>query len=248
MLALLFAGPAEAGPTSFGNLLASKDMRPPRTLVAGSLCVAAVLVLTSSLTAAERTPPPRLASAPGNAFTESERQGVIAWVMAQPKVKAAVEGRRTRLLRAWSDVAKGEAGPYRRATLLLRDYEAGIAREVTANLTTGRIEMRELAGVPPSEEEIEEGMAIVRADPALARFVEDPGLRLMGGFHNRGAHQDDACAREICLEFAFMRPGYGKGPARYVVVNLTRRIVANHDFRGTPPGQSPARMTEDARN
>ena len=34
--------------------------------------------------------------------------------------------------------------------------------------------MRELAGVQPSAEEIEEGMAIVRRDPALARFVENP--------------------------------------------------------------------------
>jgi len=221
-------------------------MKPSRASLTRSVCVAAVFALTTTLPAAERNALPRLASAPGDAFTETERRAVIAWAMAQPKVIAAVAGRRTRLLRVWSDVAKGEAGPYRRATLMLRDYEAGIAREVTIDLATGRIEMRELAGVPPSEGEIEEGMAIVRRDPALARFVEDPGLRLMGGFHNRGAYEDDPCAREICLDFAFMRPGYGKGPARYVIVNLTRRVVANHDFRGAALGEPPARMTESA--
>lgn len=212
----------------------------------GCLCI--ILVSAASLAAVERSAPPRLASAAGDAFTESERRTVVAWAMGQPKVKGAVAGRRTRLLRAWSDVAKGAAGPYRRATILLRDYEAGMAREVTIDLASGRIEIRELAGVPPSAEEIEEGMAIVRADTGLASFVQNPRLRLIGGFHNRGAHQDDPCAREICLEFAFMKPGYGKGPARYVVVNLTRRMVAHHDFRGAAPGQPPARMTEDARN
>ena len=32
-----------------------------------------------------------------------------------------------------------------------------------------------------------------------------------------------------------MKPNYG-GPARYVVVNLTRGIVAHHDFRGGAAG------------
>jgi hypothetical protein len=45
----------------------------------------------------------------------------------------------------------------------------------------------------------------------------------------------------VCLEFAFMRPAY-QGPARYVIVNLTRGAVAHHDFR-IRPGE-PSRMTE----
>jgi hypothetical protein len=191
---------------------------------------------------AERSAPPRLSSAIGNAFTDSEREAVVAWAMAQPEVRAAVAGHRTRLLRIWSDVAKDAHGSYRRATLLLRDYDSGTAREVAVDLATGRVEVRDLVGVQPSREEIEEGMAIVRGDPALAALVANPKLELIGGFHNRSRYADDPCSREICLDFAFMRPDYG-GPARYVIVNLTRRVVANRDFRARP-GEAPPRMTK----
>jgi hypothetical protein len=127
----------------------------------------------------------------------------------------------------------------------VRDYDAGTALEFSTNLTTNAIEIRELFGIQPSREEIEDGMAIVRADPALAEFVADPKLVLTGGFHTRSQRPDDPCAREICLDFAFMKPSY-QGPARYVIVNLTRRVVAHHDFRGAKPGEPPARMTEVA--
>lgn len=182
------------------------------------------------VSAAERAIPPRLASARAEAFTDGEREALISWTMTRPVVKAMLAGHRTRLLRVWSDVAKGSDGPYRRASLLFRDYDAGTAREITINLSTGAIDTRELVGIQPSREEIEEGMSIIRRDPALARFVANPKLELVGGFHGRSRRADDPCAREICLDFAFMRANYA-GPARYVIVNLTRRIVANRDFR-----------------
>jgi hypothetical protein len=84
-------------------------------------------------------------------------------------------------------------------------------------------------------------MAIVQRDPALAAFVSNPNLELIGGFHDLSRYPDDPCSREICLDFAFMKPNY-EGPARYVIVNLTRRVVANHDFR-VRPGEGPPRMT-----
>jgi hypothetical protein len=195
--------------------------------------------------APDRSGPPRPSSAPSGALTAPEREAIVAWATAQPKVKAAVAGHRTRLLRAWSDVAKGSSGSYRRAVMVLRDYDAGTAQEISVNLETGAIETRELVGIQPSREEIEEGMTIVRSDPALATLVANPNLTLIGGFHNRSLRSDDPCSREICLDFAFMKPNYG-GPARYVIVNLTRRIVAHHDFRAARPGQPPERMTETA--
>jgi hypothetical protein len=194
------------------------------------------------LRAAERVAPPRLTTARAEAFTDSEREALVSWVMTLPEARAALAGHRTRLLRVWSDVAKGNEGAYRRASLIFRDYDAGTAREITVNLSTGGIETRELVGVQPSREEIEEGMSIIRSDPALAGFVANPKLELLGGFHNRSRRADDPCAREICLDFAFMRPNY-EGPARYVIVNLTRRVVANRDFRARP-GEAIPRMTE----
>jgi hypothetical protein len=75
-------------------------------------------------------------------------------------------------------------------------------------------------------------------------LVGNAGLELLGGFHNRSTYSDDPCSREICLDFAFMRPNY-EGPERYVIVNLTRGVVAHHDFRGARPGAPPPRMTEE---
>jgi hypothetical protein len=207
----------------------------------GSAALALALPV-AALPAAERSAPPRLSSARADALTEAEREAVVAWAMARPEVKSAVADHRTRLLRVWSDVAKGESGSYRRAVMVLRDYDAGTALEVSTNLTTGSIETRALVGIQPSREEIEEGMAIVRSDPALAAFVANPKLELAGGFHNRSRYPADPCSREICLDFAFMKPNY-QGPARYVIVNLTRRVVANRDFRARP-GEAPPRMTK----
>ncbi|HEY3171344.1 MAG TPA: hypothetical protein VGK86_02100 [Thermoanaerobaculia bacterium] len=214
-----------------------------RSLPALAAFFALAVVFSTAAFAGQRTAPAQLTIP--SAETESDRRAFASWTMAQPEVQAAVARHRTRLLRVWSDVVKGEAGPQKRATLLLRDYDTGFAREIAVDLSSGRIEMRDVPGVQPSEEEIEEGMAIVRRDPALTRFVEDPRLRLIGGFHNRSTVRNDPCAVEVCLEFAFMRPNYG-GPARYVVVNLTRGVVAHHDFRGAKRGQPPPRMTEGA--
>lgn len=217
-------------------------MKSSRIAVVGSLC--ALLFATAVLASPERNAPPRPSSAPAGALTPEEREAVVAWATAQPEVKAAIAGHRTRLLRVWSDLAKGSNGEYRRAVFVLRDYDAGTAREVAVDVSTGRIETRELVGIQASRAELEEAMSIVRSDPALAAFTANPKLELIGGFHNRSPHPDDPCAREICLEFAFMKPNY-EGPARYVVVNLTRGIVAHHDFR-MRPGEGRPRMTERA--
>jgi hypothetical protein len=110
-------------------------------------------------------------------------------------------------------------------------------------LSTGTIETRERVGVQPSAEEVEEARAIARSDPILARMSADPNLELIGGFHRRSSHADDPCAREVCLELALMKPDY-RGPERYVVVNLTRRRVAHHDFRARPGDLRPRRSEE----
>ncbi len=214
-----------------------------RSLLRGLAVLAVAVLFQGAAFSAERAAPARIGFPTVDAFPDSERAALVSWTMAQPQVQAAIAQHRTRILRVWSDVVKGETGSRQRTIVLLRDYDTGFAREVSVDRSTGRIEMRELAGVQPSGEEIEEGMAIVRRYPALARFVENPTLRLIGGFHNRSTVRNDPCAVEVCLEFAFMKPNY-EGPARYVVVNLSRGVVAHHDFRGTRPGGAPARMTE----
>ena len=206
----------------------------------------AALLAGSVAVGAEGTVPPRLASAPGDALTESDRQVVVSWAFARTEVRTAVGGHRTRVLRVGSDLPKGEGGSSRRATVLMRDYDSGLAHEVTIDLVTASVRVRTLAGiVPPNPDEIAEGIEIVRRDAALAAFNGNPALTLMGGFFNRSPWPDDPCSREICLEFQFMRPGYEKGPTRGVIVNLTRGFVCHHDFRApTAAGESAPRMTE----
>ena len=212
-------------------------MKSFRTLLATGLCFLAI----SAAQAGDRPLPPRLASAASDPLTPVEKEAIVAWILAQPSVRAASAGHRTRVLRAWSDVVPSTSGSERRALVLVRDYDAGVAREIAVTLSSGAIESRELVGVQPSREEMAEGMAMLRADPALAAFVGNPDLVLTGGFHNRTLDPADPCSREICLDFAFMKRRY-EGPARYVIVNLTRGMVVNRDFRAKP-GQ-PARMTE----
>jgi hypothetical protein len=217
-------------------------MKSTRILAAGALC--AILASAPVVRAAERSAPPRPSTATRDAFTESERRALLSWAMAQPEVKAVVAGHRTRLLRVWSEVVKGESGPRRRATLVLRDYDAGTARGITVDLASGGIELRDLPGVQPSAEEMNEATAIIRRDPALARLAANPKLELIGGFHNRAPQADDPCSRDVCLDFAFMRPDY-QGPERYVIVDLSRGVVVHHDFRARP-GEPRPRMTEKA--
>jgi hypothetical protein len=216
-------------------------MKFARSRAAGALC--AILALPAALAAAavERTAPPRPPNASSGAAA-SEKQAIVSRVLEQDPVKAAVAGHRTKVLRVWTEEAKADGVPRRRSVVLIRDYETGTAREIALDLATGRIEMREVAGVQPSEEEMEQAAALIRRDPAFAALVANPRLELIGGFHNRSAFADDPCARDVCVEFAFMKPNY-EGPERYVVVDLTRGIVAHHDFRPRPDEPRP-RMTE----
>jgi hypothetical protein len=222
-------------------------MKLPALLFGGPLsrALAVTLLLPAALFAAERSLPPVIGSAAGSGLAAGERDALVSWTMAQPSVQAAVARHRTRLLRVWLDLVKGEGGSHRRATLLLRDYDAGSSREITVDLATGQLGIRDLPGVQPSEEEIAEGMEIARRDPALARFVRDPRLTLMGGFYNVSIYPDDPCSREICLEFAFMKPSFEKNPTRHLIVNLTRGIVSHHDFRSTRAGGPAPRMSEE---
>jgi hypothetical protein len=216
-------------------------MKQALILLARALCV---LTLTAApvLSAGERLASAKIEPSTSG-LTEAERRELVSWALSRPEFRAKTSGHRTRVLRVWSDAVKGEKGNRRRNFVLVRDYDAGLAREVSADAGGGNLEIRELLGVQPSAEEIEEGMAIVRRDPALAPFVRNPGLELIGGFHNRSVYRDDPCSHEICLDFAFMRPSYA-GPERYIIVNLTRGVVAHHDFRGARPGAPPPRMSE----
>jgi hypothetical protein len=209
------------------------------TFCAGFLFAALVAALPGAV---DRPGPPRVSSAPAGGLTAQEQAAMVSRVLEREPVKSAVAGHRTRVLRVWSEDVKADGGSRRREVVLIRDYDTGTARELALDLATDRIEIREVAGVQPSADEMEEATALIRRDPAFAALVANPRLELIGGFHNRSTAADDPCARDVCLEFAFMKPNY-EGPERYVVVDLTRGVVAHHDFR-LRPGERRPRMTE----
>lgn len=216
----------------------------------GSAVLSALLV--GALSAAGSSPP-RPRATRGTDVTPQEARELANWCLAQPRVAARLGNHRTRLLRAaLTEISKdGRSGAG--AVLWFRDYDAGVVQPVTVNLDAGSVETGEpLLLVQPSPEEIREGMTIVLNDPALAPLAADQSLTLMGGFHNKSPWTDDPCSREVCLEFAFMRPGAEwnqatpapRAPPRRVIVNLSRGAVVNRDYRTSQEsGAPPPRMT-----
>jgi hypothetical protein len=208
------------------------------------------MLLPAAASAANPGTPPRPKGSAGEAVTASEAKALADWTLAQPQVAARLKNHRTRLLKAGlSDTAKDgkSAG---KAVLSFRDYDAGVVQQVVVDLESGAVEVGEVARlVQPSAEEIAEGMAIVIRDPRLSSFVADPSLTLMGGFHVKSPYADDPCSREVCLEFAFMKPGPGgtpaaeKKPPRRVIVNLSRGAVVNRDYKTESDSAAQPRMT-----
>jgi hypothetical protein len=79
-----------------------------------------------------------------------------------------------------------------------------------------------------------EARGIIERDPELVRWSAGRGLSLQGGFHVRPpAGLRDPCATDVCLEFGFMRADFTKGPARRVIVDLSRGAVAHRDYQGS---------------
>src|SRR5687767_12727241 len=103
-------------------------MKQSSMFLAGSLCVVAALLPARPLAGGERTSPARIEPSPSG-MTDAERRDFVAWALARREVRQAAAGHRTRVLRVWSDVVKGETGLSRRKLVLVRDYDAGVARE-----------------------------------------------------------------------------------------------------------------------
>ena len=234
-------------------------MKPFRFELAKAACagaIAAFALLTLSLpanaAAAGKAAPPRPRAGVGGAINAADARALADWALARPEVAARFKGARTRLIHAgYTDAAKdGKAAAGARAVLSFRDYEGGGVQQILVDLESGAVEMGEVArNVQPRQEETTEGMAIVLRDAALAPLAADTSLRLMGGFHVQSPHADDPCSREVCLEFAFVGPGFADRPRanakppRRIIVNLTRGAVVNRDYKSVDPAFPALRMT-----
>lgn len=234
-------------------------MKPFRFELARAARAAAVaafalstLFLPADAAAAGKAAPPRPRAGAGGLITAVEARALADWALARPEVAARFKGARTRLIHAgYTDAAKdGKAASGARAVLSFRNYEAGGVQQIVIDLVSGAVEMGDVArNVQPRPEEIAEGTAIVLRDAPLAPLAADPSLTLMGGFRVLSPHADDPCAREVCLEFVFMEPGFADPPRanakppRRIIVNLTRGAVVNRDYKSPSPANPALRMT-----
>ena len=180
--------------------------------------------------------PPKVS---GSSISRSEARALTEWVLARPDVRRSLGSDHYRLVRAGAEGGIGNATSAHAVLLFVRDLHTGAARALRVDPDSGTVTVREVPGLlQPGEEEIEEARAIVERDPVLRRFSSDAGLSLLGGFHVRPpVALHDPCSVHVCVEFGFMRPDFSKGPARRVIVDLSRGAVAHHDYRGS-------RMTE----
>jgi hypothetical protein len=198
------------------------------------LCSGLICVITfhSAAVAADRSTLPALTSSGSEALTASERAAIVEWTMAQPEVRAKTDGHRHRVLRTAAEQTKTPRGDARRAVLYVRDYDAGVVHEVRIDLGSAQIEIRDLphAAASPSAEEIEEAMTLVRSDAAFAEQSANPALSLSGGFQWTGHGAADACARDFCVQLAFMEQNFEKKPVHFIIVDLSRQEIVNRDL------------------
>jgi hypothetical protein len=197
--------------------------RPVRGLLIGALFVLAPVLPLA--TAGERVP-----VEVKEVFTADDARKLTDWALRQGVVRAAVGTSRVRALGMGVAAGKGSEGPA--LVLYLRHYDSGRVQRVTIDPSTGEVAVRDLPGaIQPTPDEIADARGIVSRDAALASLLADRALSLQGGFLTRSSEPSHPCARSVCVEFAFARAGYPKGPHRRVIVDLSRGVVAERDFR-----------------
>jgi hypothetical protein len=187
---------------------------------------------------------PALSSPPDEALSAADRVALTTWTLAQPEIRALLDGKRFRVLGVGTEHRKNAANASRRGTVLIRDYDLRVVHKVVVDLGSGDIEVHDVVGpVQPSDAEVSEAMDLIRSDPALADLLENPSLNLDGGFYVPSPDSRDPCARDLCLQFGFMKPNFERPPARMLVVDLTRRRVVSYDYMKSLDAGHPERMT-----
>jgi hypothetical protein len=127
------------------------------------------------------------AGAASDVFTKEELAKIKQQVVAHPKVAANHKGHRLQVLRVTKSAGeeKVESGkpPRRLADVILYDHNSGRAERVLFDVARNDVlKAEQLSGVPsPGEEELQEAVRIVQADPELAKLLKAGG-QITGGF------------------------------------------------------------------
>lgn len=150
---------------------------------------ACVLLFTWSLTGVGCAGGPKVAAAPGEAFSEEEQRTLMAAVLADKSGEELRGANRIRPLRMWRETSGGKAdgdetarGAGNFAGVIVFNYDTGKATQFVVDIATGAVvDKEDLPGQPgPSAEERAEGLEILSADPKLSALVKAGAVS--GGF------------------------------------------------------------------
>jgi hypothetical protein len=136
--------------------------------------------------------------------------------------------RPVRLLRTWDDTVKGKGGvEYARRVDLLYDYGRGVAREEYYGADGALLGSREIKQnqPQPSREEIDEAIALIKADAALRRIVVRRAAEFEGGFILEEERGRPCGPGTRCLQIQLLTPDHS-GLLRWTVVDLVKRVIA----------------------
>ena len=157
---------------------------------------------------------------------------VLAGTLGDPAA-AATGVPRQRVIRAWQDTVKTPEGEVARRVEVVFDYAQGVAFENAYDASGRRLGSVALARQPrPSQEEIDEAVAILRADAYVGRILSRTGGIPEGGFILEERAGQACGPRTRCLQILIVSPDR-RGLLRRVVVDLTKGLVA---YRAYVPG------------
>jgi hypothetical protein len=133
---------------------------------------------------------------------------------------------RVRLLRAYDEFVKVDGVEHRNRVELFFDYTQGVAREVVYDSAGARVSDRAVPGQPrPTEEEIAEAIAIVRADRVIGGMIARVKAVPDGGFILTEAEGKACGPRSRCLHVFWLSPDRA-GLVRWTVVDLVKQAIA----------------------
>jgi len=127
------------------------------------------------------------AGAASDVFTKEELARIKQQVVVHPTVTSSHKGHRLQVLRVTKgpgdDKPQATKPPRKLADVILYDHNSGRAEHVLFDVTHNDVLKTEpMAGVPsPSEDELQEAVRIVQADPEHAKLLKAGG-QLTGGF------------------------------------------------------------------
>lgn len=148
--------------------------------------------------------------------------------------------RPVRLLRTWEGSIKAGARELPRRIEVVFDYAEGVARENYYTLDGNLVGSRKITqNMPrPSEEEMAEAVALVRADPELGRIASRRSAVFDGGFALEEGRGERCGPGSRCLLVQLISPDR-VGLIRWVAVDLVTRGIAYRAY--APDSERPGR-------